>query len=77
MNDSAFVIAMAIGMWTLIFNLVVNFSGIPGTEGYFVLVSVVVNTAVWFLQLEGSLTPETASLIIVSISVFQTREYGV
>ena len=28
MNDGAFVIAMTIGVWTMIFNLAINFSGL-------------------------------------------------
>lgn len=51
MNDGAFVIAMSIGAWTLIFNLAINFSGINSgvIEGYSAIVSVFIYSAAWYL----------------------------
>lgn len=52
LNETSFMIAMSIGFWTLIFNFALNYSGREGTEGYLVLVSVVIYAAAWYLQLQ-------------------------
>lgn len=75
MNDTSFVIAMAIGVWTLCFNLAVNLSNHTDARSLSKIVSTVLYTGVWVLQLEGTLNPETASLIIVVCSLIEVRMY--
>jgi hypothetical protein len=75
MNDGAFVIAMTIAVWTMIFNLAVNFSGIESTEGYSILMSCLGYIIAWVLQLTGEIAPSTASIIIVGCSIVQSRAY--
>jgi uncharacterized RDD family membrane protein YckC len=75
MNDGAFMIAMSIGAWTLIFNLAINFSGRNSTEGILALISIFVYSMAWYLQLEGTITPEVAAILIVVCSFMQSWMY--
>ena len=66
MDDNAFVIAMAIGLWTLIFSQTIHLSAVR--ESSLVLVCVVVNGAAWYLQLVGTVKPFSAALLVVGLS---------